>query len=379
MEYVLLVKWSLVLALLTAIGAPLTTAIFARLPRRGAAFSLPVTLAVLATVVFLVGQITFGLHTIVFGVLVVWGLSAFAYRAGYVPEWRTVASAYGVFLAGFLLFAFYVAHTTAITPQGGEQFLHYGLTNALVDAGTLPPEDFWFAGEPLRYYYGTQLQVTRLSMLTGTELRYGYYLGLTTFYAVLFVSAYGLVGAVVENRGRSFHLGGLFGAVFVGLAGTSVTFLRQLFGRLPDETAREYGEPVFRGLIEERGMSLEEALASQGGTNDWLWFYERYAAEGGLHEFPFYSFIKADLHGHTLSTGYIVLAAAVAFSYYLTPAEQRYRRLGLLYGGLGLVAGLLARRGVVRLAGTYLRWVAASRPGAASATRRVFTGKRRTV
>jgi archaellum biogenesis protein FlaJ (TadC family) len=50
--------------------------------------------------------------------------------------------------------------------------------------------------------------------------------------------------------------------------------------------------------------------------------------------------------------------------------------------GLGLVAGLLARRGVVRLAGTYLRWVAASRraaidrtlPGAVRYLRALATG-----
>jgi YYY domain-containing protein len=340
MEYALLVRWGLVLTLLILLGAPISALVFSALPRRGAAFSLPLTLVILATVVFLVGQITFGVHTVVLGVLVVSGLSVAAYRAGGEPDWRGVGASCGVFFAGFLLFAVYISHNAAITPAGGEQFLHYGLTNTLASAESLPPEDFWFAGEKLRYYYGTQLQVAMLSMLTGTEVRYGYFLGLTTFYAVLFISAYGLVGTIVSSRGRSYHLGGTFGAFFVAIAGSSVTFLRQVFGRLPEDITTSYGEPVFRGLVAERGMSLQEAIISQGGDGDWLWFYERYVIEGGLYEFPLYSFIKADLHGHTLSTGYIVLGAAIAYSYYITPGEERLRRLGIIYGGLGLVAGV---------------------------------------
>lgn len=340
MELALVARWAVALALLTALGAPVAATVFARFPRRGAAFALPTALAVLATVVFLVGQVTFGRHTVVLGVFLVGGLSLVAYRAGEAPDWRAVAGSYGVFLLGFCLFVVYASENAAITPRAGEQFLHYGLTNALVHAESLPPEDFWFAGEPLRYYYGTQLQVAMLSMLTGTELRYGYYLALATFYGVLFVGAYGLAGAVVAVRGRSYHLGGALGAAFVALAGTSVTFLRLAFGWLPDRVRADHGEPVFRGLTVERGMSFDEAVASQGGVDGWLWFYERYVAEAALHEFPLYAFVKADLHGHTLSTGYVVLAAAVAFSYYLTPAERRRRRLAVLYGGLGLVAGV---------------------------------------
>ncbi|MFC7073906.1 DUF2298 domain-containing protein [Halovenus rubra] len=340
MEYILILRWGVILTLLTLIGAPISALVFSPLPRRGAAFSLPVTLVLLATFTLLAGQVTFGLHTVVLGVVLITSFSGAAYRLGNVPDWRAVAVSCGVFFTGFLLFTLYIIHTTGITAAGGEQFLHYGLTNTLAGSESLPPTDFWFAGEELRYYYGTQLQVATLSMLTGTEIRYGYYLGLTTFYAVLFVSAYGLVGAVVASRDRSYHLGGVLGAFFVALAGSSVTFIRQLFGRLPDDITTSYGEPAFRGLIEERGMSMQEAIGSQGGVGDWLWFYERYVVEGGLYEFPLYSFIKSDLHGHTLSTGYVVFAAAIAYSYYCTPAEERWRRVAVLYGGLGTVAGL---------------------------------------
>jgi YYY domain-containing protein len=339
MDVWLLVRWTLVLAVLTCIGAPLATLVFSRLPRKGAAFSLPVTILCWTTVVFLLGQIAFGYPTLIIGLLVVVLLSGLAYYRGSRPEWRAVGVSYGIFLIGFLLYAIYASYNAAITPLGGEQFLHYGLTNTLVHAESFPPEDFWFAGKDLRYYYGTQLQVAMLSMVTGTELRFGFYLGLATFYGMLFVSGYGLAGSVVNAQDRSYHLGGIFGVCFVALGGTLVTTLRLVFGRLPQSRASDVARPVYHGLVKERGMSFADAYR-QGSVSEWFWFYDRYVIEGALNEFPLYSLVKADLHGHSLSTVYIVVAGAMAFSYYQTPAEQRVRRLGILYGALGLVAGV---------------------------------------
>jgi YYY domain-containing protein len=226
---------------------------------------------------------------------------------------------------------------SGITPVGGEQFLHYGLTNSLVGTKQLPPEDFWFAGEQIRYYYGTQLQVAGVSMLSGTELRVGYNLGLATFFSVLTVSAYGLVGSVVASADRSFRAGGTLGVVLVG-CGTLIPALRQALGRLPTDVAMRYADLAFGGIPHFETPAA--ALTDQGTVEGWSWFFSRYVIEDGLHEFPLYSFVKADLHGHTLSLGYVLVAAALAYSYYATPPSQRWHRAGILYGGLGLVAGV---------------------------------------
>jgi YYY domain-containing protein len=340
MEWLVLGKWLVVLGVFAVVGAPLSAWLFPRLPRRGAAFSLPVTLVGLATVVFLVGQLTFGVHSVALGVLVVAGASAIAYRQGASPDWRAVAGAYAVFAAGFLLLAFFRGASPGITPRGGEQFLHFGLVKTLTRTEALPPEDFWYAGRELRYYYGTQLQVTSLSMLTDTPLRYGFNLGVATFYGVLVVSAYGLAGAVTSAAGRSYRLGGILGVFFVALGGALTTTVRLIFGLLPTETALTYGRAVFGFAAERSGSTYPEMYQSMSNVDSWFWWYTRYVVPDTLQEFPMYSFVKSDLHGHTLSTGYIVLAGALAFSYYRLDADQRGRRLAVLFGGLGVVAGV---------------------------------------
>ncbi len=337
MEYLLVLKWLLVLAALSAVGAPLAALAFPRLPRRGAPFALPAALLPLALVVFWIGQVSFGLHAVLAALAAVVALSAAAYRAGARPDWEAVAWAYGVFALGFLLLVVYRAYNPGITPAGGEQFLHFGVTKSILRAGTLPPEDFWFAGEPLRYYYGTQMQVTVLSMLTSTDLRYGFNLGPAVFYGVLFVSAYGVAGSITALRGRSYRLGGTLGAFFVALGGALTTAVRLAFGLLPEDLAIEYGRPAFGAI---RHMDYREAVLTQSDPMQWFWFYDRYVVPDTLQEFPMYSFVKGDLHGHGLSTAFVVVAAGLALSYYLLPADRRRQRLGVLFGGLGLVAGV---------------------------------------
>jgi len=340
-EYLPVAAYLLFFAFVAAIGAPISAALFRELPRKGAAFAIPTALIPFAIAVFWIGQLTFGRHTIALGLGAVAAGAAVAYRRGARPEWRAVAATYGVFAVGFLYLALLRAAAPGITPAGGEQFLHFGLVNALERAGRLPPPDVWYAGESLRYYYGTQLQVTSVSMITGTELRYGFNLGIAAFYGVLVVVAYGLSGAIVERRGHSARFGGALGVAFVALGGATTTPVRLLTPSLPEPIADPVGRAAF-GFAARRFYEgeLGAAIADLSDPGRWMWWYTRYVIRGTIQEVPMYSFVKGDLHGHALSTGYVLFAAAVAYAYYRMPAEDRRRRVGTLLGGLGAIAGV---------------------------------------
>ena len=341
MEWAFVVAYLLALAVFAALGAPIAALCFRHLPRRGAAFAIPAALAPFTIAVFWIGQLTFGLHTLAIGVAVVLVGSAAALRAGAIPEWWAVASMYGVFAVGFLVMVVFRAANPGLTPVGGEQFLHFGLVNALERANSLPPEDMWFAGESLKYYYGTQLQVTGLSMLTGTPVRYGFNLGIATFYGLLFVVAYGLGGAIVHRRGYSHRLGGVFAAFFVALAGPTTTTIRLATPHLPDTLAEPVSRAAF-GFVASRfnGGDLARTVAELSAPGEWYWWYTRYVVPGTIQEVPLYSFVKADLHGHTFANGYILFAGALAFAYYATPAADHRLRAAIVFGGLGSIAGL---------------------------------------
>ncbi|MEF8914720.1 DUF2298 domain-containing protein [Natronomonas sp.] len=341
MEWFPVLVYLLAPAALTVLGAPVAALLFRALPRKGAAFALPTALVPFTITVFWVGQLTFGLHTLVVGLGVLFVATLAATRRGAAPEWRSVAAMYGVFCVGFLVMVAFRAADPGVTAAGGEQFLHFGIVNALERANTLPPEDMWFAGERLKYYYGTQLQVASLSMLTDTPLRYGFNLGIAAFYGLLFVVAYGVAGAIVHRQGHPYRLGGALGAFFVALAGPTTTAIRLGTPYLPDALADPI-EPTAFGFVAIRfnGGDLARTVTDLSDPLDWGWWYTRYVVPGTIQEVPLYSFVKADLHGHTFANGYVLFAGALALAYYATPAGDRTRRRAIVFGGLGAVAGL---------------------------------------
>ena len=341
MELLVLLPWLLAMAVLTGLGAPIAALAFRSLPRKGAAFALPMALVPFAIAVFWIGQVTFGIHTILLALAILGGGAFLAYRRGARPDWRSVARMYGVFALGFTVLVLFRASAPSITPPGGEQFLHYGLVNALERAPSLPPEDFWYAGEPLKYYYGTQLQATSWSMLSGTPLRYGFNLAIATFYGVLFVVAYGLVGAIVRHRGYSHRFGGAMGALFVAFAGPTTTPIRLITPYLPGGVKQPVAEGAF-GFAAQRfnGGDLAQTVTELSNPMEWTWWYTRYVVPGTIQEVPLYSFVKGELHGHTHSTGYVLFAGALAYAYYRTPEAAKLRRAGIIFGGLGSIAGL---------------------------------------
>jgi YYY domain-containing protein len=235
-------------------------------------------------------------------------------------------------------YAAFRAADPAIATAGGEKFLHFGLIKAVLRAESLPPEDMWYAGESVRYYFGGHLMTATLATLADTEAKYAYNLAMSGYFGVLVVSAYGVGGALATATDRHRGTGGALSVFFVAFAGYAVTAVRLSWDLLPADVARAYGRPVFGAI---RHLSYEEALREQTDPDTWGWFFDRYVVEGALTEFPMYSYVKADHHGHTITTGFLVVAAALAYAYYRTPAEERRRRLALVFGGVPAFGGLL--------------------------------------
>ncbi|MGM0605849.1 MAG: DUF2298 domain-containing protein [Halobacteriota archaeon] len=337
MEVLPIVRWLVLLSILYAAVVPVTAHIWPSFPDRGAAFALPVALVSIGLSAVWIGQLTYGPAVATVAVLLPIVAGAVAFHRGTRPSLDRVIEPYVVFLAGFGLLLAFRTVSPALTPFGGEQFLHFGLMNAVERATALPPEDMWFAGEPVRYYYGGHVTTVSLAIVAGVETRVAYNLALATYYGVLLTGAYGLAGAITAHGGSNRRLGGLLGAFFVAIAGTLTTPVRLAYGLLPRETALAYGKPVFGAI---RG-DYERELIEQSSISTWSWWDERYVVPETLQEVPLYSFVKADHHGHTITVGFLLLAAALAYAYYLTPAAARKRRLVLLFGALPIVGGFL--------------------------------------
>jgi YYY domain-containing protein len=336
MEWGPVVAWLAAYLLLYAAGLPLAAALAPRLADRGAGVALPLALGVVGLVAYWAGRLSFGPLAGLAGVLALAVLAAAAAstldRAELDPE--LYAETGLVFALAFLFMIAVRALDPAVHPGGGEKFLDFGLVQSLLRAPALPPEDMWFAGESVRYYYGGHMLTALLAELTLTPARYAYNLGLAGFYAMLVTAAYGLAGSLGEAAGARRTTAAALGAFLVGVASNLYTPLRALLSVAPEPLAR----PV-AGIIASYGdRTTGEVLTAAGSFSYWT---ASRVIPGTINEFPLFAWLNGDLHAHMMSTPFLLLAATLAFSYYRTP-ERELRRRWLLLGTNGLLAGLVA-------------------------------------
>ncbi|ERJ07033.1 putative membrane protein [Halorhabdus tiamatea SARL4B] len=330
MEFGLVLTWLAVYLVVLFVGFIITRAVLAGLADEGAGIALPAALAIVWVVTYLLGHVSLpiglwaGLAT-----LAAVAVLARRRRTGRIdlsPFLETAA----VFTVAFLLLVAIRAFDPAVHPGGGEKFLDFGLLRSLLRGSTLPPADFWFAGEPVQYYYGGHLLASMLARLTGTAGRYAYNLALAGFYAMVVTAAYGLAKNVAVDRELPGRLAGGLGAFFVGVASNLVPAGQLVVLALPAGLSAR--------LAETAGFDLE-GLAT-GLANFDYWTASR-VIPGTINEFPVFAWLNGDMHAHMTSTPFLLLAATLLYGYYRTPADQRMRRLGLL-SALGPLAAMLA-------------------------------------
>ena len=353
MEYALVFRWLLLFALVGAAGVPIAARLFS-IPGRGAGFALPVALVVLTLPAYWVGHLSLTAGLVV-GVLVLVtvallsGLDRNALRDGSVRpsptlafDRRALAESAVVFVVAFSLLVAIRAVDPAVHALGGEKFLDFALLKSLSRTTALPPEDVWFAGEPVRYYYGGHLVTALLARLSFTPPRFAYNLGLAGFYAMLVTAAYDLAASVAATRrsegadrprASSARLAGAFGAFFVGFAANLHTAASVALGLLPAGLRTTVAAWVASGTDVEPSEVLE-------GASSFFYFDASRVIPGTINEFPLFAWLNGDLHAHMMGLPFLLLVAGLAFVYYETPAEERTRRRLLVFGAVPAVAAL---------------------------------------
>ncbi|MFC7200115.1 DUF2298 domain-containing protein [Halospeciosus flavus] len=342
MQYGLVLVWWLAFVALGAVGLPLAARLLPRAPDRGAFVAIPLALVTLSLPVFWLGHVFYGPLTVLVGALVLLALSAVAYRgwrgtrsgnesgADLGADRRRYAEVLVVFTLAYLFLIAVRSVDAGAIPGGGEKFLDMGLLQSLLRADALPPEDMWFAGEPVVYYYGGHLLSANLATLTGTAGRYAYNLALAGFYAMEVTAAFGLAAAVARERGYPRFLAGVVAALFFGLASNLYTSARLLAGALPTG--------LTRALADALGVPVDEATVT---FREFSYWPPSRVIEGTINEFPLFSYLNGDLHAHMMSATVLFLVLATLYAYWRTPGRDLRRRRLLVLGVLPPLVGVL--------------------------------------
>ncbi len=268
-------------------------------------------------------------------------------------RWRDVLFSEGVFLAAFLFFLFLRLGNPDLwhPARGGEKPMEFGFLNAILCSPTMPPYDPFFSGGYINYYYYGLFLVSTLVKATGIAPSVAFNLIIPTLFALTVGGAFSVVHNLTGGR-RYGLVGGLFVAVVGNLA--AVSPIRGQ-GGLPAiiVALRQLASPQTQGNLSQILEGLGRWLA---GTTlplptDWFWQASRVhgSYEVSITEFPFFSFLFADLHPHTIGIPFAILVIALALSLTLrgkrvpSPISKPALRLRTLkFGLICLCLGALA-------------------------------------
>jgi YYY domain-containing protein len=346
-----LLFWLLFVQVIWLVTIPLAMTVFRPLPDRGFLLALPLGLLLVSYIAWILASLhwlAFSPASVFLAILAVAGASVFLLRSrgqqigeALRGKGRLFLIGQGVFLAAFL--AFYLvrlANPDLWHPWlGGEKPMDFAYLNAVVRSVYMPPFDPWFSGGYLNYYYFGQFIVATIIKGTGILPEVAYNLAVPLFFALTVALAFSIVynlAASLRSRGGFFAWPPLLAG---GLAAVFVTVLGNLDGAV--QLVQGAWASVVRGNIfptfdfwrSSRLMPEPEGVASAGHE---------------ITEFPFFTFLFADLHAHLMALPFTLLVLALGLSFILG------MRQGRSWKGHALVLGIMALAiGVLRAINTW--------------------------
>ena len=343
-------SWLIVVEGISLLALPLTLVLLRPLADRGYLFSKPLGLLLVGLVVWLLASfhwMQFSRASIAVALVLLFGASmvVLVRRRREIVDfvrrrWAALVVAELVFLVAFFLFLLVrMANPDLWHPfRGGEKPMDMAYLNAVLRSSYMPPYDPWFAGGYLNYYYWGQFLVATLIRATGIAPQMAVNLAVPLFFAMTVGGAYTLVFNLAEaTRRRRPAAAGLRAIRSPVLAGVAGAVFVAVIGNL--DGAIQVGQGAWR------------ALFSQGAFGEFdFWRSTRMMPPDPpgheITEFPFFTFLFADLHAHLMALPYTLLALGLALAVVLAATKVANRRLwsfGELarLGALGLVVGSL--------------------------------------
>jgi YYY domain-containing protein len=338
-------RWWATLFVIGAAAWPLTKKLFS-LPAGwfddGYLFSKAVGMATITFLVYLAGSLhifPFTTLTIIWAMVFVLIVGLWLGEMGrhkkerYVSGVMYQASRYVLeelfFFAALLFWSWVKGHEPSI--HGLEKFMDYGFTQSILNSRYFPAPDMWYAGFPINYYYFGHTVVAVLTRLSGIDLSYTFNLMLAAIFALCFTMSFS-IGMQLSNiqypisnkpiRKKSWGIGiaaGLLTAFLVTLAGNMQTiyaFTRGYTG----EDVKPFWDLLWK--IGELWQKLPEGLERYWYANATRFI------PFTIHEFPSYSFVVSDVHGHVLSIPFVLLAIAIIITLSHLPRSPRFGEAG---------------------------------------------------
>jgi uncharacterized membrane protein len=304
-DLLLILQWWLYIFVIGIIFMPLTKVIFSKLFDKGYLFSKVIGIAISSYIIWLLSSlkiVPFFRISIIISIVIEFVIILLlkGYR-GFITFLMENKNKFIIEEILFLAMLIFWSYVRGMQPNihGLEKFMDFGFVNACLKSKYMPPMDIWYAGEGINYYYFGHYVCAFLTLLTGIDSAITYNLMIATIFSFTFSLAFSIGGNMLfitgNNRPAKVIVAGLISAILL-------TFGGNLHGAI-----YAYGVPIAKNMGILKGEYEQyyypEATRYIG--------YNPPTNDKTIHEFPIYSFVVSDLHGHVLDIPIVLTYIAI--------------------------------------------------------------------
>lgn len=225
------------------------------------------------------------------------GIGYFLNRKSHAKiPWRIIIFEEVFFLASLFLWTYVRGQEPSL--RGLEKFMDFGFMQSILRTTYLPPLDMWYAKLPINYYYFGHLSGAIQIKLSALPSAVGYNLLLATIFAQSMVTTFSLTTQIVFSFGKKLRTAFIFGVIG--------TWILNFGGNLHTIYLFTSGYP------NEKPIPFWEILSEYSPAKYWYPNATRFIPYT-IHEFPSYSYVVADLHGHVFDIIFVLLTLALLF------------------------------------------------------------------
>lgn len=366
------VWWWLAVVLIGLLAWPLTFLLFYKLPDRGYAFSKSLGVLLVSYLVWLSSSTGLLYNTIFTAIMALSMVGGFSLWAA-INQRRDLLQflkrrRLAIFLAEAVFGAVYLffIYLRILNPDlwqpwlGGEKMLEIGFLNAIVKSATMPPYDPFFANGIINYYYYGLFLVGVIIKLTGIQPSIAFNLAIAMLAGLTAANVFNLAGNLAlagspfkhltakhvnrawphlsyiqtgDMQSSKYIIAGLVGVLFVIFTGNlegAAQLLRDL-GRLETSSTFTSAIPGLETFVLALGGLVN--LTTNGATVAVYNYWDpTRVIPQTINEFPYFSFLFADLHPHMIGLPFTVLFLSLAY-HWLRPTNDQRRMTTLVLPG----------------------------------------------
>lgn len=329
-----MLPWWLSIFIIGTICMPVTARLFASLFDKGYIFSKILGIIILSYTMFVLGTLhilpftAYSLYLLLGIFLLYTALYGRIKKVGtlYASSWKIFLIEEFLFSAGLFVWSLVRGFQPDI--HGLEKFMDFGFVNSLLRTTYFPPRDMWLTPLPINYYYFGHLCTAVLTRLTNLPSNITFNLMIATLFSFTLTASFSFGGNLfylLKKTGlKTFLLTGLLTAILVTFAGNLQT-LYTFF------TPYQNDNPV---------PPTQLTFSPQTFPNSYWYPNATRFIYHTIHEFPLYSFVVSDLHGHVLDIPIVFLILTSMLVIVTKPIGNWKMEIGnsLLLGGLAGVA-----------------------------------------